>query len=529
MRLCACCMSQAPGMVPRGGWRQITALHDLLPVRHFGRAACRRYGGPMPEPSTRLYPLFCDLRGRRVLVVGGGAVAARKIDALLSTGARIEVVAQAVHARVAQWAAAGRLQLIASAFAAEQVAGAWLVIAATDDSALNLCVAQAAAARHLWCNVVDDAELSSFQVPAVIDRAPLQVAVSSAGAAPVLSRQVRQRIEALLDESLGPLAALLARWRERIRSALPQLSARRRFLETLYDGAVGERLRQHRPDAAEQALERALQQAARDWSTPATRPRGFVSLVGAGPGDPGLVTLKAQRRLQEADVILHDRLVPQAVLQLARRDAELIETGKEAGSHHTTQQRIHELLLEHAGAGLRVVRLKGGDPFVFGRGGEELEFLREHGIDYEVVPGITAALACAAHAGVPLTHRDHAQSVRFVTAHCRESVDALDWRALAQERQTLAVYMGVAGLDTLRTRLLAHGRHPDTPFALVENGSRPEQRVVTGTLQQLPDLARMYAVHSPALLILGEVAALAGRLHWFGAAPLRPEPVAAAA
>jgi uroporphyrin-III C-methyltransferase / precorrin-2 dehydrogenase / sirohydrochlorin ferrochelatase len=483
----------------------------------------------MTEPSTRLYPLFCDLRGRRVLVVGAGIVAARKIEALLSTGALIDVAARELDARVVQWADEGRLRVVGSTFDAAWLDDAWLVIAATDDRTLNGAVAAAAAARHIWCNVVDDAELSSFQVPAVIDRRPLQIAVSSAGAAPVLSRQVRERIEALLDDSLGPLAALLSSWRDRIRAALPQVSARRRFLETLHQGDVGERLRQGRPELAEQALEEALQRASRQWSTLATRPRGFVSLVGAGPGDPGLVTLKAQRRLQEADVILHDRLVPQAVLQLARRDAELIETGKEAGSHHTTQQRIHELLLEHAGAGLRVVRLKGGDPFVFGRGGEELEFLRTHGIDYEVVPGITAALACAAHAGVPLTHRDHAQSVRFVTAHCRESVDALDWRALAEERQTLAVYMGVAGLDTLRTRLLAHGRHPDTPFALVENGSRPEQRVVTGTLRQLPELARAYAVRSPALLILGEVAALAGRLHWFGAPPLRQHDAAVAA
>ena len=232
------------------------------------------------------------------------------------------------------------------------------------------------------------------------------------------------------------------------------------------------------------------------------------------------MTLKAQRRLQEADVILHDRLVPHEVLALARRDAELIETGKQAGDHHTTQDAIHALMREHARAGKRVVRLKGGDPFVFGRGGEELEYLRAQGIAFEVVPGITAALACAAHAGVPLTHRDHAQSVRFVTAHCRASLDTLDWPALAQERQTLAVYMGVAGLDSLRERLIAHGRAPTTPFALVENGARAEQRVVLGTLAQLPERARAHAVRSPALLLLGEVAALAADLHWFGAPPL---------
>jgi uroporphyrin-III C-methyltransferase/precorrin-2 dehydrogenase/sirohydrochlorin ferrochelatase len=245
-----------------------------------------------------------------------------------------------------------------------------------------------------------------------------------------------------------------------------------------------------------------------------------VALVGAGPGDPGLLTLRALRLLNLADVILHDRLVSDGVLALARRDAEFIEVGKQASNHHVTQDGIHALMLEHARAGRRVVRLKGGDPFVFGRGGEELEFLHAHGIAFEVVPGVTAALACAAYAGVPLTHRDHAQSVRFVTAHTKDSVDTLDWRALAQEKQTLAVYMGVAGLDRLRQKLLEHGRAAGTPFALVENGSRPEQRVLTGTLADLPELARLHDLQSPALLILGEVAALAHTLHWFGDKPL---------
>jgi uroporphyrin-III C-methyltransferase/precorrin-2 dehydrogenase/sirohydrochlorin ferrochelatase len=230
------------------------------------------------------------------------------------------------------------------------------------------------------------------------------------------------------------------------------------------------------------------------------------------------------RLLNRADVILHDRLVSKEVLQLARRDAEFIVVGKQAGNHHTTQEGIHALMLEHARKGQRVVRLKGGDPFVFGRGGEELEFLEAHGIAFEVVPGITAALACAAYAGIPLTHRDHAQSVRLITAHCKESLDRLDWQALAQDRQTLAVYMGVSGLDGFRAKLIDHGRDPKTPFALIENGSRPEQRVVLGTLANLPERARAENVSSPALLILGEVAALAERLHWFGAPPLTFTP-----
>lgn len=251
---------------------------------------------------------------------------------------------------------------------------------------------------------------------------------------------------------------------------------------------------------------------------------GSVTLVGAGPGDPGLLTGNALHALRQADVVLHDRLVSAAILQLIPAGTQRIAVGKSADGHSVAQEQIHALLLEHARRGRRVVRLKGGDPFVFGRGGEELEYLRAHGVPYAVVPGITAALACAAYAGIPLTHRDHAQSLRLVTAHCKASLDTLDWAALAQERQTLAVYMGVAGLDTVRTRLLAAGRAAGTPFALVENGSRAEQRVVRGTLADLPDTARAHAVRAPALLILGEVAALADTLHWFGAAPLHALP-----
>ena len=247
---------------------------------------------------------------------------------------------------------------------------------------------------------------------------------------------------------------------------------------------------------------------------------GSVTLVGAGPGDPGLLVLNALRALAQADVILHDRLVSDAVLALAPPEAERIEVGKSARGHSTRQEHIHALMLEHARRGRRVVRLKGGDPFVFGRGGEELEFLRAHAIAYEVVPGITAALACGAYAGIPLTHREHAQALRLVTAHCKDSLDTLDWPSLAQERQTLAFYMGVAGLEVIQQRLLQAGRNATTPFALVENGSRPEQRVLTGTLGDLPDTARLHSVQAPALLIIGEVATLASRLHWFSAAPL---------
>jgi uroporphyrin-III C-methyltransferase/precorrin-2 dehydrogenase/sirohydrochlorin ferrochelatase len=408
----------------------------------------------------------------------------------------------------------GGLVLLQESFRTEHLDGAVLAVAATDDAAVNAAVAAAARERDVLVNVVDVAELSSFIVPAIVDRSPLVIAISSGGVAPVLARHVRERIEALVDGSVGRLAGLLERWRARIRQRMPDVAARRRFYEQLLRGRVADLVRGHDDAAAERELERALAQ--RDAAH-----RGSVALVGAGPGDAGLLTLNALRALQEADVVLHDRLVSRDVLDLARRDAVKIAVGKSARDHRSVpQSRIHELMLDHARAGHRVVRLKGGDPFIFGRGGEELEFLATHGVPFEVVPGITAAIACGAYAGIPLTHRDHAQSVRLVTAHCGESFDTLDWPALAQEHETVAFYMGVAGLDRIRGSLVAHGRSPATPVAIVENGSRAEQRVVLATLGELDEAGRATHVTSPALVIVGEVAALAARLHWFGRAPI---------
>ena len=386
------------------------------------------------------------------------------------------------------------------------------MIAATDDRTVNADVATAADSMAILANVVDDAGLSSFIVPAIVDRSPVVVAVSSGGTAPVLARLVREQIEALLDESVGALASLLERWRSRIKAAFPELAARRRFYETVVRGAAARAMRRRRPDDADRWL-------AREVARPVASSVGSVAIVGAGPGDPGLLTLNALRALQSADVILHDRLVSAEVLALARRDAERIEVGKQAGGQSVTQRRIHALMLEHAGAGRRVVRLKGGDPFVFGRGGEELEFLAAHGIPFEVVPGITAAVACGAYAGIPLTHREHAQSVQFVTAHCADSLPPRDWDALAAAGQTLCFYMGVGELASLGATLVAHGRSDDTPVAVIENGSRPEQRVTLARLRELDDLAARGALASPAMVIVGEVASFAMSLHWFGAEP----------
>ena len=464
-----------------------------------------------------MFPLFAQLSGRPVLVVGGGEVAQRKVLALLRAGAEVRVGAPRLNAQLMRWRSEARLQHLPGAFRAEWLDGVWLVVAATDDRGVNRRVAAACAARRLWVNVVDDVALSSFHVPAVVDRSPLLIAISSGGAAPMLARWVRARIESLFDASLGALAALLAAKRAAIRARWRDPGARRGFYQRLLDGRIMQMLRSARHADAIREIERLL-------AADATPAGGSVAIVGAGPGDPGLLTLRALRLLDEADVILHDRLVSAQVLELARRDALLVDVGKDAQHHRVTQDDIHALMLQHARAGKRVVRLKGGDPFVFGRGGEELEFLRAHHVPYEAVPGITAALACAAYAGIPLTHRDHAQSVRLVTAHCKQSLDELDWRALAGDRQTLAIYMGVAQLRTVRTRLIAHGRNARVPFALIENGSRRGQRVVTGALHELDTLAQRHDVRAPALLIIGEVAALACSLSWFGAKPLGASP-----
>lgn len=491
----------------------------LIGISHAGKIICAVVVGFVAWLRTnslkaghvamKLYPIFVSLTPRAVLVVGGGALMERKVEALLTAQARVTVNAAALTPRLPRWVSEGRITHRTDPFQEYWLARAWLVVAATSDRETNMLVATMSELRQMFVNVVDDSEPSSFHVPTAIDRPPLTIGSSSGGEAPTLARLLRERLETRFDHAPGGLATLAARLRGRIAMRMRQMAAWRRNYEQLFLGPVVALLRQGRPAEAQVATEKTLAVAPL-IST------GALVLVGAGPDDPGLLTLRALRASNEGDVILHDRLVSAELLDLARRDAERIEVGKQAGHHHTTQAGIGALLLEHACAGNRVVRLKGGGPFVFGRGGEELDVPRQHGIPCEVVPGITAAEACAAYAGVSLTHRDHAQSVRFVTAHRHSSGDTQDWAALAQERQTLAVHMGVTELATLQTRLLEHGRAGSTPVALIENGSRPELRVITGTLGSLAYRARRHGVASPALLIVGKVAALAS----FGQPPV---------
>ncbi|HAU4930919.1 siroheme synthase [Aeromonas hydrophila] len=452
-------------------------------------------------------PIFCRLDNKPVLLVGGGEVAERKARLLLDAGAQLTVVAPELDPELAELAANGSLEWLAGEFAPAQLTGKWLVVAATDRREVNALVYQSANQARIFANVVDDPKRSSFIMPSIIDRSPLMVAISSGGKAPVLARLLREKLEALLPQHLGAVAAFAGSLRERVKTRFASMGERRRFWERLLGAdRLGQALA--RGDSA------SANQLADSLFADESQTAGEVVLVGAGPGDPGLLTLHALRQMQQADVVVYDRLVSDEVMALVRRDAKRIFVGKQAGNHCVPQEGINQLLLDEAKKGQRVVRLKGGDPFIFGRGGEELETLVGSGIGFQVVPGITAASGCAAYAGIPLTHRDHAQSVRFVTAHGKGGAQDLDWPLLAKDKQTLVFYMGLSSCAVIREQLMANGKGGATPVALIERGTQPSQRVIRGTLDQLPELA--VGVESPALIMVGSVVTLADQLAWFG-------------
>jgi uroporphyrin-III C-methyltransferase/precorrin-2 dehydrogenase/sirohydrochlorin ferrochelatase len=451
-------------------------------------------------------PVFLNLRNQLALVVGGGAVATRKVEMLLKAHARVRVVAPRLHAELSLYRDAGRIEHLACEFDPRHLDGALFAIAATDRIEVNHAVATAGAARGIFVNVVDDTSASSAVMPAIVDRSPLLVAIGSSGQSPTLARRVRAQLEALLPERLGDMVRLAGAARARVQRALPDIDQRRRFWDHLFAGSIASKVYAGSMREAEALLETELRAAADGTH----RPRGEVYLIGAGPGDPDLLTLRALQLLQQSDVVLYDRLVSPAVLERVRRDAERIFVGKQSGRHRVTQERIHALLLEYAGKGLRVARLKGGDPFIFGRGGEELDLLRRAGIPVIVVPGITAALGAAASAALPLTQRGVAPSVTFVTA-TGEGAEGLDWRSLAAPPQTVVFYMGVAQLPRIVELLRAHGAAAERPVAIVEKATLPGQRVIGGCLGDICALAQHAQVAAPALLIVGEVARRAGQ------------------
>jgi uroporphyrin-III C-methyltransferase / precorrin-2 dehydrogenase / sirohydrochlorin ferrochelatase len=450
-------------------------------------------------------PLFVDVSNRRCLLVGAGEVAQRRLNWLLSAGAHVVVVAPDVGEDVRNLCA-DRGEIRVREFVPADVVGMLLVIAATDSSVVNRAVYEAATAQGVLINTVDDASLSSVIFPSIIRRDPVIVAVSTGGRSPTLARRVRSLIEARLPIGLGKAADALGRWRQRVGKTIPSVASRRRFWDDLLDGPVAQAIYEDDVDLTDLLIDERLQR----WDQQAP---GFVSLVGAGPGDPGLLTLKALQCLERADIVFHDNLVSPDVLAMARRDARRVYVGKRREFHSVRQESINEMLVEAARAGDRVVRLKGGDPFIFGRGGEEIETLAEQGVPFEVVPGITAALGCASYANIPLTHRDLAQSVRFVTGNLTGDRVNLDWPDLAKADQTLVVYMGLRGLSEICAELISHGMDPAMPAALIGRGTLPDQQVIEAPLHELAETVLGSEVHGPTIVIIGRVVALRKRLN----------------
>jgi uroporphyrin-III C-methyltransferase/precorrin-2 dehydrogenase/sirohydrochlorin ferrochelatase len=455
-------------------------------------------------------PLFTDLRARSCLIVGGGAVAERRATLLLSAGADVHVISPELTSRaLADLAAERRITHHARPYDGDALEPYWLVVAATDDRKLNARVAAAAEGAKRFCNVVDDPKLCTFIMPAIVDRAPVTIAIGSSGLSPVLSRWVKGLIEAIVPQRLGALAEIAGAWRERVRGAIPDADERRHFWERVVSGEVAEHAYAGRQADAELALERGID----IWRQDDRQRRGEAYLVGAGPGSPDLITLRGRQLLATADVVLYDRLVSAEILSFARRDAELISVGKTPQRPSITQKQLNRLLVQQVQAGKRVCRLKGGDPLIFGRGGEEIEALSEAGLRFQVVPGVSAAEGCAAYAGIPLTLRGVSQAVLLTTGRTQDEGSA----ALAEFRpgQTLALYMGVAQYSEISAALISHGHDPDTPVAVVENGTTERQRVIRTVLGRLAQAQAELAIAPPALLIVGETTRFAERYSWF--------------
>jgi uroporphyrin-III C-methyltransferase/precorrin-2 dehydrogenase/sirohydrochlorin ferrochelatase len=450
-------------------------------------------------------PIFANIRGKTCLVVGGGSVAARKAGVLLEAGAKVRVVAPEIDEELKNEQG---VEAVVAHFEAQHLDGAILVIAATNDRSVNKQVSELAQASNIPVNVVDDPELCSFIMPAILDRSPLMVAFSSGGASPVLTRMMRGKLETVIPQNYSRLAAFAERFREQVKLRVTDPAKRRIFWENVFEGVVAEKVLTGDEASAEAMLQQML--ASEDNIR-----RGEVYLVGAGPGDPDLLTFRALRLMQKADVVVYDNLVSRPIVEMTRRDAERIFVGKKRADHTLRQEEINELLVRLAKEGKRVLRLKGGDPFIFGRGGEELETLAAEGIPFQVVPGITAASGVASYAGIPLTHRDHAQACIFVTGHLKDGTMNLDWEQLARPRQTVVVYMGLHGLDTLCAKLIEHGLPDTTPIAIVQQGTTPNQRVITGTLATLPAIAEREQPQPPTLIIVGGVVTLRDKLAWF--------------
>lgn len=465
-------------------------------------------------------PIFLDLENRDCLVVGGGKIAARKARLLLRASGKVTLIAPELCDELQKLVQENRVTHIARGFEDADIENRVLVIAGTNDHSVNQRVSDLAHQRNMPVNVVDQPELCSFIMPSIIDRSPVQVAVSTGGSSPVLARLLRARLESYVPAAYGRLAKLTESFRDQVKARFSNVHQRRQFWENMLQGEVAELLFTGRDEQARDMLQNAI-----DTAEDNPHPIGEVYLVGAGPGDPDLLTFRALRLLQMADVVVYDRLVAPLILDLARREAERIYVGKERDNHTLTQENINQLLVRLAKEGKRVVRLKGGDPFIFGRGGEEISTLMENGVTFQVVPGITAASGCATYSGIPLTHRDYAQSVVFVTGHLKDNSVDLNWKALAHPGQTIVFYMGLHGTGVVSRELISHGLPATTPVALVQQGTTQNQRVIITRLDQLEQSVKEKDVKPPTIIIVGEVVALHEKLHWFEPLPgANPRP-----
>ena len=455
-------------------------------------------------------PIFINIKGRHCLVAGGGEIAARKVSLLLRAQGQVMVVAPELCATLNAMLDDKQISYRKGSFDESDILGCDMVIAATNDMDVNERVYDVACRRNIQINVVDQPEMCSFIFPAIVDRSPVVVAVSTGGASPVLARILRARLETLIPAGYGRLADLVAGFRNEVKKRLPDSQARRRFWEKVLQGPVAEMIYSGREKEAIATLRHVIE--SNDGQIHSS---GEVYLVGAGPGDPDLLTFRALRLRQQADVVLYDRLVTPEILDLVRREAERVYVGKKRAYHSVRQEEINRTLVRLAKEGKRVLRLKGGDPFIFGRGGEEIATLAQENVPFQIVPGITAASGCASYAGIPLTHRDYAQSVLFVTGYTRDGATELDWARLIQPQQTIVIYMGTLGLENICKQMITYGMHHTMPAAMIEQGTTPNQRVIVGTVGTLPEIVSGIEIHAPTLVIVGEVVRLHETLGWY--------------
>jgi len=455
-------------------------------------------------------PIFINLKQKPVLVVGGGDIALRKINLLIKAQARVDCLSPFFCEGMNSLSRDNYVNLINKSFEPADIKDYSVIIAATDNATVNSSISSIAHDKRIPVNVVDSPALSSFIMPSIVDRSPVIIAVSSAGKAPVLARIIRAKLETVIPSAYGILAEIAGEYRQKVKDRFSKIKDRRAFWETAFSGVIAEKVFSGRINEAKDDIEKQLNDSVE-------MELGEVYLVGAGPGDPDLLTFKALRLIQQADVVLYDRLVSKGVMDLVRRDSELIYVGKKGGSDKSTRQvDINNQLVEVAKSGKRVCRLKGGDPFIFGRGGEEIESLSENGIPFQVVPGITAASGCSSYAGIPLTHRDYSQSCKFVTAHLKNGTTNLPWDEFIVDQQTIVFYMALSGANYICEKLMEHGMDKDMPIAIIEKGTMPEQKVYISSLTKLPDLLAKEDIHAPTLMIVGEVVKLNEKLNWYG-------------